>query len=91
MSQPPPKRRLANLVGDDMSRVIYRVVRHDGHWAYEGDGTVSECFRTREQARAAARLAARGQCVNGASTPIDSAEKAKSHNEIGDTQVDSLP
>jgi Uncharacterized protein conserved in bacteria (DUF2188) len=36
----------------------YRVVKHNGGWAYETDGTRSELFRTRDAARKAARLAA---------------------------------
>jgi Uncharacterized protein conserved in bacteria (DUF2188) len=43
------------------SRVTYRVVKHDGGWAYETDGSYSRQFRTREAARKAARLAAAEQ------------------------------
>ena len=46
-----------------MDKVIYRVVKHDGGWAYEANGTYSEPFRTREAARKAAKLAACEQRV----------------------------
>ena len=39
-----------------MSSVIYKVVKHDGGWAYEANGTYSELFPTREAARKAAKL-----------------------------------
>lgn len=55
----------------DMSKLVYRIVRHDGAWAHEVNGTFSEPFRTREQARAAARLAAREHGAPGEPTPID--------------------
>jgi Uncharacterized protein conserved in bacteria (DUF2188) len=43
---------------NEMNKIRYRVVKHDGGWAYETDGTYSGQFRTREAARKAARLAA---------------------------------
>jgi hypothetical protein len=68
-----------------MSRVVYKVVRHDGGWAYEVNGTFSERFRTRELARAAARLAAREQSTPGEPTAIDyEDEKGKWHHEIAE-------
>lgn len=66
-----------------MSKIVYKVVRHDGGWAYQADGTFSEPFRTRELARAAARLAAREQSTPGESTAIDyEDEKGKWHHEV---------
>lgn len=44
-----------------MSRVIYRIVEHDGGWAYKVGGTFSETFPTRESAHAAAERAAQEQ------------------------------
>jgi len=68
-----------------MSKLVYRVVRHDGGWAYEASGTFSEPFRTREEARKAARLAAREQEVPGEATPIDYEDpKGRWHHEIAD-------
>ena len=45
-----------------MSKITYRVVKHDGGWAFEANGTYSEQFQTREAARKAARLAATTGC-----------------------------
>jgi hypothetical protein len=41
-----------------MSKVTYKVVRHDDGWRYETNGACSEQFPTREAARKAARSAA---------------------------------
>ena len=66
-----------------MSKLVYRVVRHDGGWAYEANGTFSEPFSTREKARAAARLAAQEQEAAGETTPIDyEDEKGRWHHEV---------
>jgi hypothetical protein len=68
-----------------MAKLIYKVVKHDGGWAYEANGTFSEPFRTRELARTAARLAAGEQEVPGESTPIDyEDEKGHWHHEVAD-------
>jgi hypothetical protein len=53
-----------------MSQVIYKVVRHDGGWAYKANETFSEPFPTREAARRAARLAASEQSAPGESVKI---------------------
>jgi hypothetical protein len=37
-----------------MSTIRYKVVKHDGGWAYEAYGTYSEPFATRDSARKAA-------------------------------------
>ena len=44
-----------------MSTVTYSVVQHDGGWAYKVGGVFSETFRTREDAHAAAEIAAAEQ------------------------------
>jgi Uncharacterized protein conserved in bacteria (DUF2188) len=53
-----------------MSKIIYSVVKHDGGWAYEKNGTYSEKFPTREGARKAAKLAANEQAIPGDATAI---------------------
>jgi hypothetical protein len=53
-----------------MSKIIYRVVKHDGGWAYEKGGTYSVKFRTREGARKAAKLAASEQDIPDDTTAI---------------------
>ena len=41
-----------------MSHVTYKIVEHDGGWAYTVNGVFSEPFRTHAAALAAARRAA---------------------------------
>lgn len=53
-----------------MSTITYRVVKHDGGWAYEANGTYSEPFPTHDSARQAAKLAAREQAAPGETTRI---------------------
>ena len=48
-----------------MNKVTYKVVKHDGDWAYERMVRTSEPFRTREEARTAAKLAASEQATAG--------------------------
>jgi len=54
---------------NEMSKSTYRVVKHDGGWAYEANGTYSEQFQTREAARKAAKLAAIAQAAANEITP----------------------
>jgi len=66
-----------------MDKVIYKVVKHDGGWAYEANGTYSEPFRTREAARKAAKLAACEQTVPGETTRISYEDgQGRWHNEV---------
>jgi hypothetical protein len=68
-----------------MGKITYKVVRHDGAWAYEANGTFSEKFPTREAARNAAKIAASEQAAPGESTPISyEDEKGRWHDEIAD-------
>jgi uncharacterized protein DUF2188 len=67
-----------------MSKIIYRVVKHDGGWAYEKNGTHSEKFPTREGARKDAKLAASEQAIPGDTTAISFEDKGRRHNEIAD-------
>lgn len=46
-----------------MTQVVYRIVPHDGGWAYRLGDTYSETFRSREAALAAATAVAREQRV----------------------------
>ena len=65
-----------------MSKITYKVVKHDGGWAYEANGTYSEPFRTRDAARAAAKLAASEQSIPGETAQIAyEDEKGGWHNE----------
>ena len=58
-----------------MNKITYRVVKHDGGWAYEANGRYSEQFRTREAARKAARLAAIGRAASVEIAPRSSEGK----------------
>jgi hypothetical protein len=53
-----------------MSHLTYKIVQHDGGWAYTADGVYSETFRSHDDARAAARRAAGEQRVSGDTTGI---------------------
>jgi Uncharacterized protein conserved in bacteria (DUF2188) len=69
--------------GPHMSAITYRVVKHDGGWAYEANGTYSEPFPTRDSARKAAKLAASEQAAPGETTQISyEDEKGRWHNEV---------
>lgn len=46
-----------------MSRIVYRIVPHDGGWAYKLGDSFSETFSTHDNARAAAAAVAREQRV----------------------------
>jgi hypothetical protein len=53
-----------------MSHVTYKVVQHDGGWAYTVDGVFSEPFPNRAAALAAARRVAAEQRVPGRTEAI---------------------
>jgi hypothetical protein len=66
-----------------MSTITYKVVKHDGGWAYEANGTYSEPFPTHDLARKAARLAASEQAAPGKRAKISyEDEKGQWHNEV---------
>jgi hypothetical protein len=54
-----------------MAHVTYRIVQHDGGWAYTTDGVFSEAFPTHARALLAARTAAREQTVPGGTEVIE--------------------
>jgi hypothetical protein len=54
-----------------MSKVHYRVVQHDGGWAYRLNDVFSEPFRDKATALAAARRVAAEQRVPGDMTHIE--------------------
>jgi hypothetical protein len=66
-----------------MSTITYKVVKHDGGWAYEANGTYSEPFPTHDSALKAAKLAAQEQAVPGETTQISyEDEKGRWHTEV---------
>ena len=54
-----------------MSHVTYKIVQHDGGWAYTVDGVFSEAFATRAAALAAAKRVAAEQRVPGRTEVIE--------------------
>jgi len=54
-----------------MTHITYRIVQHDGGWAYTVDGVFSESFATHAAALAAAKRAAREQRTPGRSEVIE--------------------
>jgi hypothetical protein len=54
-----------------MSHVTYKIVQHDGGWAYTVDGVFSEPFPTHAAALAAAKRAAAEQRVPGRTETIE--------------------
>ena len=66
-----------------MSTITYKIVKHDGGWAYEANGTFSEPFATHESALKAAKLAAREQAEPGETTQISYEDEIGHwHNEV---------
>lgn len=59
-----------------MSHVTYRIVQHDGGWAYQLGETYSETFATHDQARAAAVAASREQRVPDQTAMIEFEDSA---------------
>ncbi|MGD1038780.1 MAG: DUF2188 domain-containing protein [Roseiarcus sp.] len=53
-----------------MTHVTYKVVEHDGGWAYRVGDVFSETFATKALAHAAAAQAAREQQTPGMSEPV---------------------
>lgn len=54
-----------------MAHVVYRIVEHDGGWAYKAGETFSETFSSHDAAKAAAVRAAREQRVPDQTAAIE--------------------
>jgi hypothetical protein len=75
-----------------MTKIVYRIVEHDGGWAYQVDGVFSETFPSHEAARGAAQRAAAEQHQPGETRAISWEDsKGKWHEEIsrGDDRPDA--
>jgi hypothetical protein len=65
-----------------MSELKYKIVQHDGGWAYKVDGVFSEPFPTHADALEAAEIAAQHQRAPGQTDVIEyEDEKGKWHTE----------
>ncbi len=53
-----------------MTKVTYKIVEHDGGWAYKVGDVFSEPFRSHDEARKAAEHAAREQLIPSDATMI---------------------
>jgi Uncharacterized protein conserved in bacteria (DUF2188) len=66
-------------------KIIYEVLEHDGGWAYKVGTTYSETFHSRDDALAAARIAAAEQQVAGSTEGIEYEDTAgKWHHEVAE-------
>jgi hypothetical protein len=73
------------LENEQMQLVTYRIVEHDGGFAYTVDGVFSETFASYGQALRAAQAAAREQSVAGETTGIRFEDaNGQWHDEIAD-------
>lgn len=70
--------------------VHYRVVEHDGGWAYKVDDVFSETFRSREDAHMAAEIAAKEQARRGEDELIEY-EDEQGHWKIEAARGDDRP
>lgn len=65
-----------------MTHVTYRIVQHDGGWAYQAEGAFSEAFPTHAAALDAAKRVAQEQRAPGATHAIEyEDENGKWHTE----------
>jgi hypothetical protein len=81
-----------------MSHVTYKIVQHDGGWAYTVDGAFSETFASHSAALAAAKQAAAEQRVPGRTETIEyETADGKWHTETAaggdrpETEVEDKP
>ena len=64
-----------------MTEVVYKIVEHDGGWAYQVGDTFSETFLTHDIAKAMAEEAAREQQQPGEDTGISYDDKGGQWHE----------
>jgi len=81
-----------------MTHITYRIVQHDGGWAYTVNGVFSESFRSHKAALAAAKRAAAEQRTPGRTEMIEyETADGKWHTETADgsdrpeTDVEDTP
>jgi len=53
-----------------MTKVVYKIIKHENGWAYQARGTISETFPTHDGALEAAKQAAGEQKVPGETVGI---------------------
>jgi hypothetical protein len=68
-----------------MAKIHYRIVQHDGGWAYKLDDVFSEPFASKAAALAAARRVAQEQHIPGNTTHIEFQDAAGNwHSELSE-------
>lgn len=68
-----------------MTRVTYKIVEHDGGWAYKVGGTYSETFPSHSDALQAAQIASSEQQIAGQTDGIEYEDATgKWHSELAD-------
>jgi hypothetical protein len=66
-----------------MANVHYRIVGHEGGWAYKAEDVFSECYATHGEARGAAERAAAAQRVPGATEDLEYQDEVGNwHEEV---------
>ena len=66
-----------------MSDIHYRIVEHDGGWAYKLGDVYSETFASHDKAAEAARVAAQEQAIPGSTAAIQyQDEDGRWHTEL---------
>lgn len=66
-----------------MANIHYRVVEHEGGWAYKVGDVFSECYARHDEAREAAERAAAEQMLPGATEVIEYQDEAGDwHEEV---------
>ena len=75
-----------------MARIHYRIVAHDGGWAYMLNNVFSEPFPSKSAALAAAKRVAAEQHVPGDTTHIEFQDDTGIwHSELSEGDVDRTP
>lgn len=68
-----------------MAKLMYKIVEHDGGWAYKVGSTFSETFPSHRDALRAAEIASAEQQVAGSSGGIQYEDaEGKWHDELAD-------
>lgn len=68
-----------------MTKLTYRIVEHDGGWAYKVGDTYSETFPSHSDALQAARIASSEQQIAGQTDGIEYEDvNGKWHSELAD-------
>lgn len=68
-----------------MARVVYKIVEHDGGWAYQVDHVYSETYGSHDKARRAAERAAGEQRLSGEEAAISFQDSSGTwHEELAE-------